>query len=153
MFDRSRTFVMALFGLRDQRNKKLPSSGLIPSINSLWFVPQTKTVFNGITGTQLVSPIFTVNGNSQPVELLWRRLSGTTLPIQYSKNQGSFVTAEEGTAFSTTFNSGDTLQFSCPAKSILPTSSVLRIENITDNYTVCSNNLTIVVSPSEIPGG
>ena len=153
MFDRSRTWVLDLFGLRDQRNKVLPTAGFSNTIGLLSFNPDTRTVYTGTGGYQLISPIFTIAGNTNAVQLLWRQLTGKGLSnVAFSKNGGAFTTVSSGTAFSSTFKDGDTLQIACNAFSISTGTATLRLENQTDGFAICSTTLTLTIQSGLSPG-
>lgn len=152
MFDRSRTWVLDLFGLRDQRNKVLPTAGFSNTIGLLVFDPPTRTVYTGTSGYQLISPIFTIAGNTNAVQLLWRQLTGKSLStVAFSKNGGSFTQIASGTAFGAVFRDGDTLQIACNALGISTGTATLRIENQTDGFAICSTTLTLNIQSGIAP--
>lgn len=155
MLSRNRTWVLDLFGIRDQRSKKYPTSGFSQSINLLVFDPSTVSLYNSQGGYQNLSPVFTISGNTTPVQLLWRQLSGKGISgVAYSKNGGAFVSVTSGTTFGSAFNDGDTVQLACNAFSLsTQTGAQLRIENVTDSFAVSSTILTVNILSGINPGG
>lgn len=152
MFDRSRTWVLDLFGLRDQRNKALPTAGFSNTINRLVFSSPV-TVYNATGGYQIISPTFLITGNTKPVQLLWRQLTGKGLSnVAFSKNGGTFIQIASGTSFGSTFKNGDNLRVACNAFSISTGTATLRLENQTDDFAICSTTLTLNIQSGLAPG-
>jgi hypothetical protein len=149
------------YGVSDgEKNNSVVSPVLRPTeINTLLFSPTTQS-FDIVTSSGLdlaITPLFNISGNTNPIFFKWVLVSGSMAGavIKYRKNGGAISTGwPENNALRSPNSviSGDTFEMYLNVTLAAATTAVIRLINVTDSNTICSNDLTIQITSATSSG-
>lgn len=142
---RNKTWSLSFSETRTQRNRLLPVAGKTKTVDTFIFSPDSQIYAVGSPIT-IVTPVFTVTGNLDPVNFKWVITSGIlprNVRIRFQKNSDTPVIVAAGITSPMSFSSGDTFTVSIEPTTIGFFS--IQLQNVTDDNAVCSNTVSLVI--------